>query len=119
MKKVPLFEIRLNDDVLVLRGDPEESPAVQLSGIIVLSIPEAISVKSLTIKVAAVQTISATQTPFGPTYKYNKKETVLWSDRKIPIGEKTVLPAGNHEFDFNWILSGGEFTPPKQASPPK
>ncbi|KAF3909358.1 hypothetical protein AA313_de0200474 [Arthrobotrys entomopaga] len=38
--------------------------------------------------------------------KLLKHENVLFSNRKAPIGEKTVIPAGNHEYPFEWILNG-------------
>ncbi|KAK6354804.1 hypothetical protein TWF696_003937 [Orbilia brochopaga] len=109
MRKITLFEIRLDDDVLILRGDPTEAHGVQLRGKIVISCTEAINIKSLSIKIAALQTIryhDQAHGPFGPGYRLHKKENVLWSDRKIPIGEKTVIPAGNHEYPFHWILNG-------------
>ncbi|KAJ6261349.1 hypothetical protein Dda_4019 [Drechslerella dactyloides] len=109
MKKITLFEIRLDQDVLVLRGDPSEAHGAQLTGKIVISCTEPLNMKSLTIKIAALQTVRFSDLahgPFGASSKLHKKENVLYSDRLVPIGEKTVLQAGNHEIPFSWILNG-------------
>ncbi|KAK6526994.1 hypothetical protein TWF281_010190 [Arthrobotrys megalospora] len=38
--------------------------------------------------------------------KLFKHDGILFSDRKVQIGEKTVIPAGNHEYPFQWLLFG-------------
>ncbi|KAK6512293.1 hypothetical protein TWF481_001183 [Arthrobotrys musiformis] len=107
MKKITLFEIRLDEDVLVIRGDASEAPAVQLSGRIVIACTEPVNVKSLSVKLSCSQSVNEIfHGPFGPTMKLFKHDGVLFSDRKVQIGEKTVIPAGNHEYPFQWILYG-------------
>ncbi|KAF3937013.1 hypothetical protein ABW19_dt0209678 [Dactylella cylindrospora] len=129
MKKVTLFEIRLDEDVLVLRGEPTEAAGVQLTGKIVLSCTEPIAAKSLSIRVNALERFRSGSSlfpstgniqadllarrindlfngPWGPVMKVFKWEQVIWSDRFVPIREKTTIPAGNHEFPFHWIIRG-------------
>ncbi|KAK6349076.1 hypothetical protein TWF730_009835 [Orbilia blumenaviensis] len=109
MKKITLFEIRLDEDVLVIRGDPSEAPGVQLSGKIVLSCTEPVNVKSLSVKLTCAQRFRVNEVfhgPFGPTMKLFKHDGILFSDRKVQIGERTVIPAGNHEYPFQWVLFG-------------
>ncbi|KAF3917813.1 hypothetical protein ABW20_dc0104755 [Dactylellina cionopaga] len=109
MKKITLFEIRLDEEVLVLRGDASEAPGVQLSGKIVLSCTEPINVKSLSIKASCLQRFRINEVfngPWGPSMKMFKGENILFSNRKAPIGERTIIPAGNHEYPFQWVLCG-------------
>ncbi|KAF3285920.1 hypothetical protein TWF970_009490 [Orbilia oligospora] len=109
MKKITLFDIRLDEDVLVIRGDPTEAPAVQLSGRVILSCTEPVNVKSLSVKLNCQQRFRVNEIfhgPFGPTMKMFKHDGILFSDRKVQIGEKTVIPAGNHEYPFQWLLYG-------------
>ncbi|KAK6538843.1 hypothetical protein TWF694_010407 [Orbilia ellipsospora] len=118
MKKITLFEIRLDEDVLVLRGDPAEAPGVQLRGKIVLSCTEPVNVKSLSVKLVCQQKFRVNEVfngPWGPTMKLLKHEHILFSNRKAPIGEKTVIPAGNHEYPFEWILNGSKYRRIQQA----
>ncbi|EPS41456.1 hypothetical protein H072_4613 [Dactylellina haptotyla CBS 200.50] len=109
MKKITLFEIRLDEEVLVLRGDTTEAPGVQLSGKIVISCTEPVNVKSLSIKVTCLQRFRVNEVfngAWGPTMKMYKHEHIMFMNRKVPIGEKTVIPAGNHEYPFQWVLDG-------------
>ena len=55
-KHTPLFDIRLDTpdkDVLILKGTAEEAPPVMLSGVVVLSVTEPITVKKLNLQLYA------------------------------------------------------------------
>ncbi|EHN00243.1 Rod1p [Saccharomyces cerevisiae x Saccharomyces kudriavzevii VIN7] len=84
-KEPLLFDIRLrslDNDVLLIKGPPDEASSVLLSGTIVLSITEPIQIKSLALRLFGrlrLNIPTVLQTVHGPYKRYSKFERNLYS----------------------------------------
>ncbi|CAI4036335.1 hypothetical protein SMKI_15G1750 [Saccharomyces mikatae IFO 1815] len=84
-KEPLLFDIRLrslDNDVLLIKGPPDEASSVLLSGTIVLSITEPIQIKSLALRLFGrlrLNIPTVLQTVHGPHKRYSKFERNIYS----------------------------------------
>ncbi|CAI4052947.1 hypothetical protein SUVZ_15G1680 [Saccharomyces uvarum] len=84
-KEPLLFDIRLrslDNDVLLIKGPPDEASSVLLSGTIVLSITEPIQIKSLALRLFGklrLNVPTVLQTANGPYKRYSKFERSIYS----------------------------------------
>lgn len=134
---VSLFDIRLNSvekDVIVLRGFPEDAASVLLSGMVVLSVADRLSVKRITLKLYGSCRLNWTDnvlTVSGPMQRSHRYEKVLyeheWNNLELSSSGVTgsggagagsnsssstasssthTMSQGNHEFPFEVVLPG-------------
>ncbi|KAI9827880.1 MAG: hypothetical protein M1826_006186 [Phylliscum demangeonii] len=110
---VKLFEIRLDQDVIILRGNPLEAASAVLRGTVVLCLADSLNVKKIQLRVQGTLRIGCPargprqlyQTPrvLREETAFYKKEIVFVHSPKL-TGE--TLPAGNYEYAFEVIIPG-------------
>jgi len=107
-KSTPLFQIRLDDDTLILRGSKTESVGCVLRGQLVLVITEQTKFKEIRLtfqgksKVAWVDGVAKGQ------YYHSEEKIIFQHDWTfLPAGKQChVLNPDNYHWDFELILPG-------------
>ncbi|KAH7230740.1 hypothetical protein B0J15DRAFT_506257 [Fusarium solani] len=99
-----LFEIRLETDVIILRGGQDEAQDYLLKGVVVLCLQSPLRVEEVSLEL-----VGALCHPWAETEPLIPKTTLL--EHKWPpfIGSRhssTSLPAGNYEWPFEFMLPG-------------
>ncbi|KAH7040318.1 uncharacterized protein B0I36DRAFT_379315 [Microdochium trichocladiopsis] len=111
-----LFEIRLENDFIVLRGNEHEATSQILKGQVVLCLREPLKVEDIHLRLTGncrVAWVDGKQTPTGiHTQKVDRTTTILrhsWppfvSDPTNHHHHQTLAP-GNYEWPFEYILPG-------------
>ncbi|OIW25197.1 hypothetical protein CONLIGDRAFT_583411 [Coniochaeta ligniaria NRRL 30616] len=117
---VTLFEIRLDSDFLVFRGNEHESSGQLLKGTVVLCLPSPLKVEDIHLRLTGTLHLSWTDskvTPTGISSQKVDKTSVILNHRWKPfvgIGaadsssttRAITLPAGNYEWPFELELPG-------------
>ncbi|PHH82256.1 hypothetical protein CDD82_6575 [Ophiocordyceps australis] len=103
-----LFDIRLDNDFLVFRGNEHESSGQQLKGVVVLCLSSSLRIEDVRLRLTGTlrQTISA---PGVSGQKVDKTTTILdhrWAPFVGAHGKSITLPAGNYEYPFEYTLPG-------------
>lgn len=106
-------------DVIVLRGPPSTAASVHLTGHVVFSLPEALSIKRVTLRLYATLRLSwidpalARNTSTKPIryertlFEHEWPNLEAGNIQVAPAGTSThTLHAGNHELPFDTILPG-------------
>ncbi|KAH8903158.1 hypothetical protein BR93DRAFT_972091 [Coniochaeta sp. PMI_546] len=115
-----LFEIRLDSDFLVFRGNEHESSGQLLKGTVVLCLPSPLKVEDIHLRLTGTLHLSWTDSKVTPTGISNQKvdkTSVILNHRWKPfvgIGaddssnatRAITLPAGNYEWPFELELPG-------------
>ncbi|KAF4629187.1 hypothetical protein G7Y89_g8957 [Cudoniella acicularis] len=110
-----LFEIRLENDIIVLRGAESEASSQMLKGVVVLCLPAALKVEDVHLRMTGQlkigwndQRITAT----GVSSNRVDKTTEIFNHRWAPFvgpgssSRGTLLPAGNYEWPFELVIPG-------------
>ncbi|KAI1817334.1 arrestin domain-containing protein [Poronia punctata] len=106
-----LFEIRLDNDFVVFRGEEHEASGQQLNGVLVLCLKESLKVDDIHLRLMGQCRVawmeSSRQTPAGmPHHKVDRTTTVLRHEWAPFISDHQTLPAGNYEWPFEITLPG-------------
>ncbi|KAI8944537.1 arrestin [Xylaria longipes] len=112
-RQCSLFEIRLDNDFIVLRGNDHEASGQLLKGVVVLCIREPLKVEDIHLRLTGhcrIAWFDGRQTPSGiHNQKIDRTTTVMKHNWKPFVGETNhhnVLPPGNHEWPFELMLEG-------------
>ncbi|TVY83199.1 putative HECT-type ubiquitin ligase-interacting protein creD [Lachnellula suecica] len=114
-----LFEIRLENEVIVLRGGENEASSQILKGVVVLCLPSALKVEDVHLRMIGSLKVGWTDTRMTASGISNdrvNKATEIFSHRWAPfVGSggsgssskgTTILPAGNYEWPFELVIPG-------------
>ncbi|KAL7273571.1 hypothetical protein RUND412_003556 [Rhizina undulata] len=110
---IPYCDIRLDEDVIVLRGSPAESAGALLRGRLAFCLRESVAVRSITLNLVGLKRLhwqERASTVTGMTLKSVKHEEVVYEktwqflefDHKHPV----TLRPDNYEYGFDVILPG-------------
>lgn len=102
------FDIRLDDDYVVFRGNEGEAASAQLRGKLVLCLAEPLTIKHLKMSLTGVSKLA--NIPSSGSSKKNAKERIffekVWFFRDLAKGKTETLKADNYEYPFNIVLEG-------------
>ncbi|KAI0408352.1 arrestin [Xylaria palmicola] len=107
-----LFEIRLDNEFVVFRGNGHEASGQLLKGHVVLCLRESLKVEDIHLRLTGLCRITwldGRQTPSGIHNKIDRTTTVLKHNWPPFVGETNhhnVLAAGNYEWPFEIMLPG-------------
>ncbi|KAI0459085.1 arrestin [Xylaria acuta] len=108
-----LFEIRLDNDFIVLRGNEHEASGQLLKGVVVLCLREQLKVEDIHLRLTGhcrIAWLDGRHTPSGiHNQKIDRTTAVMKHDWKPFVGETThhnVLAPGNYEWPFELMLAG-------------
>ncbi|KIM98446.1 hypothetical protein OIDMADRAFT_128584 [Oidiodendron maius Zn] len=113
-----IFEIRLDNEVIVLRGTESEASSQLLKGVLVLSLPASLKVQGIYLKMTGHLrsgfSIRGPRTSGWSNHLGSKTNEIFhheWSPFAIdgvsdPSSQNTVLPCGNHEWPFELVING-------------
>ncbi|CUS09047.1 unnamed protein product, partial [Tuber aestivum] len=111
---IPFCEIRLNDDIALFRGTPEESAGVMLSGTLVFSVKEPVPVRSISLSLVGWRRLhwqERTSTgSIGIPFRSVKSESVVFEKKWDFLGfshsNPVTLGPDNYECSFSTVLPG-------------
>ncbi|CAH0014767.1 unnamed protein product [Clonostachys rhizophaga] len=101
-----LFDIRLDSDFIVFRGNEHESAGQMIKGVVVLCLPSALRMEDVRLRLTGTLRINA---PGSSSQKGEKNTTILehrWAPFVGTHGKSMTLPAGNYEYPFEYLLPG-------------
>ncbi|KAH8897100.1 hypothetical protein GQ53DRAFT_791767 [Thozetella sp. PMI_491] len=118
-----LFEIRLENDFIVFRGNDHESSGQLLKGTVVLCLPAPLKIEDVHLRLTGTLHLAWADTKVTATglsnQKIDKTSTILchrWKpfagigsqeEGATPVSTRGVtLPAGNYEWPFEFMLPG-------------
>lgn len=113
-----LFEIRLDNDIIVLRGGESEASSQILKGVVVLCLPSALKLEDVHLRMTGQLKVGwndQRMTPTGVSNNRVDKTTEIFSHRWAPFvggggpgssSRGTVLPSGNYEWPFELVIPG-------------
>ncbi|KAK3381400.1 hypothetical protein B0H63DRAFT_524125 [Podospora didyma] len=108
-----LFEIRLENDFIVFRGNEHESSGQLLKGTVVLCLPAPLKIEDVHLRLTGTLHYGWTDTKVTPTGISNQKvdKTSNFFNYRWPqfVGgnnKGVTLPAGNYEWPFELMLAG-------------
>lgn len=103
---VTLFDIRLENDFIVFRGNDHESSGQLLKGVIVLCLSAPLRMEDIRLRLTGTLRLN---TPGVSGQKVDKSTAILdhrWSPFVGAHGKSMTLPAGNYEYPFEYMLPG-------------
>ncbi|KAK0709776.1 hypothetical protein B0T26DRAFT_654179 [Lasiosphaeria miniovina] len=122
-----LFEIRLENDFIVFRGNEHESSGQLLKGTVVLCLPSSLKIEDIHLRLTGTLQYNWTDTKVTPTGISSQKvdrTSTIFSHRWTPFAgigapdgspnssatathtKGVILPAGNYEWPFELLLPG-------------
>ncbi|RDW75124.1 hypothetical protein BP6252_06266 [Coleophoma cylindrospora] len=113
-----LFEIRLENEVIVLRGGENEASSQLLKGVVVLCLPSALKCEDVHLRMTGQLKVGWNDqrlTPTGISNNRVDKTTEIFTHRWMPFvgggapgssSRGTTLPAGNYEWPFELVIPG-------------
>ncbi|KAH8165508.1 hypothetical protein CIB48_g2740 [Xylaria polymorpha] len=108
-----LFEIRLDNDFIVFRGNENEASGQLLKGVVVLCLRESLKVEDIHLRLIGhcrIAWLDGRHTPSGMhNQKIDRTTTVMKYNWKPFVGETNhhnILAAGNYEWPFEILLPG-------------
>jgi hypothetical protein len=113
-----LFEIRLDSEIIVLRGAESEASSQLLKGVVVLCLPAALKIEDVHLRMIGQLKVGWNDqrvTPTGISNNKVDKTTEIYSHRWAPFvggggpgssSRGTTLPAGNYEWPFELVIPG-------------
>ncbi|KAH0601539.1 hypothetical protein MHUMG1_00416 [Metarhizium humberi] len=103
-----LFDIRLDQDFIVFRGNDHESSGQLLKGVVVLCLSSPLRIEDIHLRL--VGTLRLSSTAPGVSGQKVDKATIILDHRWQPFvgthGKSMTLPAGNYEYPFEFMLPG-------------
>ncbi|RFU35087.1 hypothetical protein B7463_g1225, partial [Scytalidium lignicola] len=115
---VTLFEIRLDNQVIVLRGSENEAASQMLKGVVVLCLPSALKIEDVHLRMTGELKVGWSEqrvTPTGVASNRVDRTTEIFSHRWPPFvsgsggsssSKGMILPAGNYEWPFELVIPG-------------
>ncbi|KAL2069655.1 hypothetical protein VTL71DRAFT_14334 [Oculimacula yallundae] len=113
-----LFEIRLDNEVIVLRGGENEASSQLLKGVVVLCLPAALKVEDVHLRMTGQLKVGWNDSRLTPTGISNNrldKTTEIFNHKWPPFvgggapgsnSRGLVLPSGNYEWPFEIVIPG-------------
>ncbi|CAK7566420.1 MAG: hypothetical protein SEPTF4163_004364 [Sporothrix epigloea] len=108
-----LFDIRLENDFIVFRGNDHEASGQLLKGVLVICVPSALKIEDIHLRLTGTQRLSWTDpklTPSGLTSTKIDRSNVILNHQWAPFwgtpGKSAILEKGNYEFPFELMLPG-------------
>ncbi|RDA84602.1 hypothetical protein CP532_6047 [Ophiocordyceps camponoti-leonardi (nom. inval.)] len=108
-----LFDIRLDDDFIVFRGNDHESSGQLLKGVVVLCLSTLLRIEDVRLRLTGTLRLTWTDprssTSAVSSQKVDKSTTILdhrWAPFVGVHGKSMTLPAGNYEYPFEFTLPG-------------
>ncbi|KAF7891897.1 hypothetical protein EAF00_008199 [Botryotinia globosa] len=113
-----LFEIRLDEEIIVLRGGENEASSQLLKGTVVLCLPAALKVEDVHLRMTGQLKVGWNDqrvTPTGISNNRVDRTTEIFSHRWAPFvggagpgssSKGLLLPAGNYEWPFELVIPG-------------
>ncbi|KAH8803809.1 carbon catabolite repression protein-like protein cred [Hyaloscypha sp. PMI_1271] len=113
-----LFEIRLENEIIVLRGGESEASSQMLKGVVVLCLPSALKVEDVHLRMTGQLRVGWNDqriTPTGISNNRVDKATEIFTYKWSPFvggtpgssSRGTLLPSGNYEWPFELVIPGG------------
>ncbi|KAI9835907.1 MAG: hypothetical protein M1819_001805 [Sarea resinae] len=109
---VKCFEIRLEQNVITLRGNGEEAASALLRGTVVLSLAEALTVKNIHLRLTGSSRIAwaADLTHPSASGRYIKQESIFykhdWMLLEPGKRKSEILPPGSYAYPFELVIPG-------------
>ncbi|KAG0639464.1 hypothetical protein HOY80DRAFT_86908 [Tuber brumale] len=109
---IPYCDIRLDDNVVVLRGTPEESAGAVLKGTLAFCITESAAIRSIALSLLGVRRLhwQENSTASGISVKPVKNESVVfvkkWEFLEFSHRNPVTLRPNNYEYSFETVLPG-------------
>lgn len=113
-----LFEIRLDTDIIILRGGENEAASQILKGVVVLCLPSSLKCEDVHLRMTGQLKVGWNDqrlTPTGISNNRVDKTTEIFTHRWPPFvggggpgssSRGTTLPAGNYEWPFELVIPG-------------
>ncbi|OAR02837.1 hypothetical protein LLEC1_06195 [Akanthomyces lecanii] len=108
-----LFDIRLDQDFIVFRGNDHESAGQLLKGVVVLCLSQPLRMEDIHLRLTGTHRVSwadpRSSTPAVAGQKVDKTTVILdhrWAPFVGTHGKSMTLPAGNYEYPFDFTLPG-------------
>lgn len=109
-----LFDIRLENDFLVFRGNEHEASGQLLKGVLAICVPSPIKIEDIHLRLTGVQRLTWTDPKSTPSTglsssKIDRSNVILqhqWPPFWGTPGKSAVLEKGNYEFPFELLLAG-------------
>ncbi|KAF1739418.1 HECT-type ubiquitin ligase-interacting protein creD [Beauveria bassiana] len=108
-----LFDIRLDQDFIVFRGNDHESAGQLLKGVVVLCLSQPLRIEDIHLRLTGTHRVSwadpRSSTPAVAGQKVDKTTLILdhrWAPFVGTHGKSMTLPAGNYEYPFDFTLPG-------------
>ncbi|KAB8293937.1 hypothetical protein EYC80_009410 [Monilinia laxa] len=113
-----LFEIRLDEEIIVLRGGENEASSQLLKGSVVLCLPSSLKVEDVHLRMTGQLKVGWNDqrvTPTGVSNNRVDRTTEIFSHRWAPFvggggpgssSKGLLLPAGNYEWPFELVIPG-------------
>ncbi|KAH9208685.1 hypothetical protein DL95DRAFT_394987 [Leptodontidium sp. 2 PMI_412] len=114
-----LFEIRLDNEVIVLRGAENEASSQLLKGVVVLCLPSALKIEDVHLRMTGQLKVGWNDSRLTPTGISNNrldKTTEIFNHKWPPFvgggapgsnSRGCNLPSGNYEWPFEIVIPGG------------
>ncbi|CZS92787.1 probable ROD1-O-dinitrobenzene,calcium and zinc resistance protein [Rhynchosporium agropyri] len=113
-----LFEIRLDNEVIVIRGSENEASSQLLKGVVVLCLPAALKIEDVHLRMTGQLRVAWTDqrsTPAGVSNNRLDKTTEIFNHKWPPFvgggapgsnSKGCILPSGNYEWPFEIVIPG-------------
>ncbi|KAK2627897.1 hypothetical protein QTJ16_002543 [Diplocarpon rosae] len=111
-----LFEIRLDNDIIVLRGGESEAASQMLKGVVVLCLPTSLKLENIHLRMTGQLKVGWNDhrhTPGGAPNRVDKTSEIFCHRWAPFIGgtsgsnsRGTNLPMGNYEWPFELVIAG-------------
>ncbi|KAM0246396.1 hypothetical protein ACHAQJ_010232 [Trichoderma viride] len=108
-----LFDVRLDDDFIVFRGNEQESSGQLLKGVVVLCLSSPLRMEDVHLRLIGTLRLHwsdpGSSTPGVTGQRVDRTISIL--DHRFPAfvgthGKSMTLPAGNYEYPFEYTLPG-------------
>ncbi|OJD13854.1 hypothetical protein AJ78_05725 [Emergomyces pasteurianus Ep9510] len=100
------FDIRLDDDYIVFRGNEYEAASTLLTGKLLLCLSEPLQIKYLRLHLTGMSRVLSVSANRKRSAKENNFFENTWSFRDAGKNKLETLPEGNYEYPFDIILPG-------------
>ncbi|KAG9254695.1 uncharacterized protein F5Z01DRAFT_621471 [Emericellopsis atlantica] len=101
-----LFDVRLENDFIVFRGGEEESNGQIVKGTVVLCLTTPLKMEDVRLRLTGTMHMNAS----GSSSQKNDRLKTICEKRWEPFigvhGKSMILPAGNYEYPFEYLLPG-------------
>ncbi|EFX02962.1 carbon catabolite repression protein [Grosmannia clavigera kw1407] len=109
-----LFDIRLETDFLVFRGNEHEASGQMLKGVLAICVPAPIKIEDIHLRLTGVQRLAWNDPRSTPSTglsssKIDRSNVILqhqWAPFWGTPGKSAILEKGNYEFPFDLLLPG-------------